>query len=100
MCTFYSTKYMMIMCNIAMTFLAYNLFNLYKYYPSGAKYINKSMRKIINEETRERYAFEELIYFILCGNNYYLLDGLELLDLYAECDKNTKEKIRPLLRRK
>lgn len=100
MCTFYSTKYMMIMCNIAMTFLAYNLFNLYKYSPSGAKYINKSMRKIINEETRERYAFEELTYFILCGNNYCLLDGLELLDLYAECDKNTREKIRPLLSRK
>lgn len=99
MCTFTSTKYIMIMCHLAMTFLAYNLFNLYKKSAKGRKYINKSMRKIANEEQREYYLFDEIVYFLLCGKTYCLINGMELLDLYAECSKEAREKIRPLLSR-
>lgn len=99
MCTFTSTKYIMVMCHLAMTFLAYNLFNLYKHSSKGNKYINKSMRKISNEEQREYYNFNEVEYLLLCGKTYCLIKGIDLLDLYSDCSKEVKEKIRPFLSR-
>lgn len=96
MCTFTSTKYIMIMCQIVMTMLAYNLFNIYKNTEAGSKYINKSMKRIANEEKRDRYPFEEISYLILCGKVYCIIDGIELLDLYADCSKDIREKLRPL----
>ena len=99
MCTFTSTKYSMIMCQIVMTILAYNLFNLYKNTKDGNKYINKSMRKIANEEKRDRYPFDEVSYLILCGKIYCFIEGVELLDLYAECSDEIRKRIRPLLSR-
>lgn len=99
MCTFTSTKYFMVMCHLAMTFLAYNLFNIYKCSEEGKKYANKSMKKIANEEHREMYPFEEVSYIIICGKSYCMIDGVELLDLYADCDKPARNKIRSLLKR-
>lgn len=99
MCTFTSTKYTMIMCQIVMTMLAYNLFNIYKNTEAGSKYINKSMRKIANEEKRDKYPFDEVSYLILCGKIYCIIEGVELLDLYADCPKEIRQKLRPLLSR-
>ena len=99
MCTFTSTKYNMIMCQIVMTILAYNLFNLYKNTKDGSKYISKSMRKIANEEKRDRYSFDEISYLILCGKTYCFIEGIELLDLYADCSDEIRKRIRPLLSR-
>lgn len=47
-CTFTSTKYVFVMCQICITFLAYNLFNIFKTSDEGIKYLYKSMKKISN----------------------------------------------------
>ena len=96
-CTFMSTKYVFVMCQICMTFLAYNLFNLYKNSKPGKKYIGKSMKRIENEEKRDRVPFNEASYVIISGGYYAIFSGVELLDLYADCPKNMREKIKPLL---
>ena len=96
-CTFTSTKYVFIMCQICMTFLAYNLFNLFKESEKGKKYINKSMRKISNEEQRDRIPFNEASYLVVTGGYYAIFNGVEFLDLYADCSKEMREKLKPLL---
>lgn len=96
-CTFTSTKYIFVMCQICMTFLAYNLFNMFKMSEEGIKYLNKSMKKIANEEQRDRVPFNEANYLIIAGSYYGLFSGIELLDLYVECSKEIREKIKPLL---
>lgn len=96
-CTFTSTKYIFVMCQICMTFLAYNLFNMFKMSEEGIKYLNKSMKKIANEEQRDKVPFNEANYLIIAGSYYGLFSGIELLDLYAECSKEIREKIKPLL---
>lgn len=96
-CTFTSTKYIFVMCQICMTFLAYNLFNMFKMSDEGIKYLNKSMKRISNEEQRDRVPFNETNYLIISGSYYGIFSGTELLDLYAECSKEIREKIKPLL---
>ena len=96
-CTFTSTKYVFVMCQICMTFLAYNLFNIFKTSDEGIKYLYKSMKKISNEEQRDRVPFNETSYLIISGGYYDIFSGTELLDLYAECPKEIREKIKPLL---
>lgn len=97
MCTFTSTKYNFVMAQLTMTILGYNIFNLFKNTKEGEKYINKSMRKIENEEKRLTVAFNETHYFIIYGNTYGIFNGIELLDLYADSPKEIREKIKPLL---
>lgn len=96
-CSFTSTKYIFVMCQICMTFLAYNLFNMFKTSDEGQKYLYKSMKKISNEEQRDRVPFGEANYLIISGNYYGIFTGTELLDLYAECPREIREKIKPLL---
>lgn len=96
-CTFTSTKYIMVMCQIVMTILAYNLFCIYKNTEMGKKYINKSMKRIASEEQLAWYQFHEVPYLIVSGSIYCILEGIELLDLYADSSKEIREKIRPLL---
>lgn len=96
-CTFTSTKYIFVMCQICMTFLAYNLFNMFKTSEEGIKYLYKSMKKISNEEQRDRVPFNETNYLIVSGGYYAIFSGIELLDLYAECSQEIREKIRPLI---
>ena len=96
-CTFTSTKYVFVMCQICMTFLAYNLFNMFKTTDEGTKYLYKSMKKISNEEQRDRVPFAEANYLIVSNKYYGIFSGAELLDLYAECSKEIREKIKPLL---
>lgn len=96
-CTFTSTKYIFVMCQICMTFLAYNLFNMFKTSEEGIKYLYKSMKRISNEEQRDRVLFNETNYLIISGGYYDIFSGTELLDLYAECPKEIREKIKPLL---
>lgn len=98
MCTFTSTKYIFVMSQLVMTFLAYNIFNLFKNTKKGEKYINKSIRKIENEEKRLYVPFGETNYFILYGATYGIFNGIELLDLYAESSNEVREKIKPLLK--
>ena len=96
-CTFTSTKYVFVMCQICMTFLAYNLFNIFKTSDEGIKYLYKSMKKISNEEQRDRVPFNKTSYLIISGGYYDIFFGIKLLDLYAECPKEIHEKIKPLL---
>lgn len=97
MCSFNSTKYIFVMCQICMTFLAYNLFNIYKTSSGGEKYIGKSMKRIANEEKRVRVPFNETSYVITSGSYYYIFSGVELLDMYGECTMEIREKIKCLL---
>lgn len=96
-CSFNSTKYIFVMCQICMTFLAYNLFNLFKKSEAGLKYLNKSMKKIANEEQRDRVTFAEASYLIVTKNYYAIFTGEELLDMYADCNLDIRQKIKPLL---
>ena len=96
-CTFTSTKYVFVMCQICMTFLAYNLFNMFKASDEGIKYLYKSMKRISNEEQRDRVPFNEANYLVISGSYYGIFSGAELLDLYVECPKEIREKIKPLL---
>lgn len=96
-CNFTSTKYVVIMCHIVMTFLAYNLFNMFKTSKKGKKYINKSMVTISHEEQRDKIPFYETKYLIVTNGYYCLLEGIELLDLYADCPSEIRDKIRSLL---
>ena len=96
-CTFTSTKYKFVMCQICMTFLAYNLFNMFKTTEKGIKYLYKSMKKISNEEQRDRVPFRETNYLIVSRGYYAIFSGAELLDLYADCSQEIREKIRPLI---
>ncbi len=96
-CTFTSTKYVFVMCQICMTFLAYNLFNMFKVSDEGIKYLYKSMKRISNEEQRDRVPFNEANYLIISGSYYGIFSGAELLDLYVECPREIREKIKPLL---
>lgn len=91
-CTFTSTKYVFVMCQICITFLVYNLFNIFKTSDEGIKYLYKSMKKISNEEQRDRVPFNETSYLIISGGYYDIFSGTELLDLYAECPKEIHEK--------
>lgn len=97
MCNFTSTKYIFIMCQTVMMFLGYNIFNLFKNSEQGKKYINKSMRKIENEEKRTTVFLSETNYLITSGNNYAIFSAAELLDLYADCSKEIREKLKSLL---
>ena len=96
-CTFTSTKYVFVMCQICMTFLAYNLFNMFKTSESGKKYIGKSMKKIANEEQRDLIPFHEAHYVISSGEYYGVFSGVELLDMYADAPKIIREKIKQLM---
>ena len=93
-CSFTSTKYTFVMCQICMTFLAYNLFNLFKNSKKGEKYINKSMKKIASEEQRDWVPFTETQYLVITGHYYTVLTGVELLDLYGDCPSKIKDKIK------
>lgn len=96
-CTFTSTKYTFVMCQICMTFLAYNLFNLFKTSKKGTKYINKSIKIISQAEQRDRIPFYEINYLVLTGGYYYIFNGVDFLDLYSECPQEIREKVKPLL---
>ena len=85
------------MCQTVMMFLGYNIFNLFKNSEQGKKYINKSMRKIENEEKRTTVFLSETNYLITSGNNYAIFSAAELLDLYADCSKEIREKLKSLL---
>ena len=41
--------------------------------------------------------FNEANYLIISGSYYGIFSGAELLDLYVECPKEIREKIKPLL---
>jgi hypothetical protein len=97
MCTFTSTKYVFVMCQICMTFLAYNLFNMFKTSEKGIKFLYKSIKKISAEEQRDRVPFNETNYLIVSGEYYDIFSGIELLDLYAACPKKIQEKIKSLI---
>ena len=55
------------------------------------------MKKISNEEQRDRAPFNGTSYLIISGGYYDIFFGAELLDLYTECPKEICEKIKPLL---
>lgn len=55
------------------------------------------MKKISNEEQRDRVPFNKTSYLIISGGYYDIFFGIKLLDLYAECPKEIHEKIKPLL---
>ncbi len=48
---------------------------------------------------RDRYSFDEVSYLILCGKFYCFIEGIELLDLYADRSDEIRKRIRPLLSR-
>ena len=80
-----------------MTFLAYNLFNMFKTSEKGIKFLYKSIKKISAEEQRDRVPFNETNYLIVSGEYYDIFSGIELLDLYAACPKKIQEKIKSLI---
>ena len=55
------------------------------------------MKKIANEEKRDRVPFNEANYLIVCSSFYSIYTGIELLDLYADCTSELRAKIKPLL---
>ncbi len=97
LCSFTSTKFNYVMCHIAIMFLAYNIFNMYKTTEEGEQYKNKSMRTVAKEDKKDKYEFYELNFMIICGEYFYVYRGIELLDLYASCDEQTRTELRPIL---
>ncbi len=55
------------------------------------------MFKALNEEQGDIVLFNEANYLIISDSYYGIFSGAELLDLYVECPKEIREKIKPLL---
>ena len=89
-----STKYHIISFIILVSLIGYNFYQIYKESEEGKKYIGKSL---IVEEKHGLYVVKGVRTAIVTKHYFGLFEQEELLDLYAELDKEKRQLIKQYL---
>ena len=89
-----STKYHIISFIIMVSLLGYNLYKVFIESDEGNKYIGKSL---IVEEKHGLYIVKNVRTAIVTKHYFYIFQINELLDLYADLDKNKRMLIKQYL---
>lgn len=89
-----STKYHIISFIILISLIGYNFYQIYKESEEGKKYIGKSL---IVEEKHGLYVVKGVRTAIVTKHYFGLFEQEELLDLYAELDKEKRQLIKQYL---
>lgn len=97
---FTSTKYKNIVFHIVMMLVAYLFYQVYKNTEAGAKYGNKSLATIL--DTYELSNINDVkinkvtIYY---KSMFGIIDFVDFLDIYAECEEAVRAKIKAVIKR-
>lgn len=89
-----STKYNIISFVILVSLIGYNFYQLYKESEEGKKFINKSL---IVEEKHGLYIVKGVRTAIVTQHYFGIFEQDELLDLYAELDKEKRQLLKKYL---
>lgn len=89
-----STRYHIISFITILSLLGYNLYKVYTESEEGSKYIGKSL---IVEERHGLYIVKNVRTAIVTKHYFYIFKEDELLDLYADLDKNKRMLIKQYL---
>ena len=89
-----STKYHVISFIIMISLIGYNFYQVYKESEEGKEYIGKSL---IVEEKHGLYVVKGVRTAIITEHYFGIFNQDELLDLYADLDKNKRELIKQYL---
>lgn len=92
--TYKSTKYHIISFVILISLLGYNFYQVYKESEEGKKHIGKSL---IIEEKHGLYIVKGVRTAIVTQHYFGIFEQDELLDLYAELDKEKRQHIKQYL---
>lgn len=90
---FKSTKINIILFHIVCVLFGYLFFQLYTLLPDGEKFLGKSLPVIIKNYNQQTQAYV----IVYVGLEFAILSLFEVLELYANCNENTKNIFKKIL---